>query len=616
MGSIAFSGNIAILFLKLMDCIRLLPDSVANQIAAGEVIQRPASCLKELVENSLDAGATRIEILLRDAGRTLLRVIDNGKGMSDTDARMAFERHATSKIQSAQDLFTLRTMGFRGEALPSIAAVAQVELMSRQETDEVGTRIEIDGSKVVSQESCDCPIGTSISVKNLFYNVPARRKFLKKDATELRNIISEFYHIVLVYPHVQFTLAHNDEILHSLSSGTTKQRIEAIFGSSSRNAYTSQFVEVSSDTELVCLSGFIGKPEFATKNAQQYLFVNGRYMRHSYFHKAVMNAYAGMLSGEETPSYFLYFDVSPDAIDVNVHPTKTEIKFADEQLIFQILMAVIRESLGKFNITPSLDFNREGEIEMPANFTSTPHAPNVVVDKNYNPFRPSGNKAPSHWESLYTPSTALKDNNAKDAQAAIPYPQDISNAVLPSLLPDGWKPYQYQQKYILCPSPLGLMAVHQHRAHINILYHQYKSLLAHPSCSSQQLLFPEVLDVTQDDKMVLQPLLESLRDLGFDIDELNPTAYNISGVPALLGQTNPVKALQDIIYSVRECGATVASGVTHAIALSLAQDTAIPVGQVLTDEQMRDLVERLIALPSYRLTPDGKTVLTIIDIDL
>ena len=591
-----------------MDCIRLLPDSVANQIAAGEVIQRPASCLKELVENSLDAGATRIEILLRDAGRTLLQVIDNGKGMSDTDARMAFERHATSKIQSAKDLFTLRTMGFRGEALPSIAAVAQVELISRPEDEEVGTKIEIDGSQVISQESCDCAKGTSISVKNLFFNVPARRKFLKSDATELRNILNEFYHIALVYPKVQFILAHNDEILHSLSAGTIKQRIEAIFGSSARNPYTSQLVEVSSETEIVSIHGFIGKPEHSTKNAQQYFFVNGRYMRHPYFHKAVMNAYSGMLVGEESPSYFLYFDVAPDAIDVNVHPTKTEIKFADEQLIFQILLSVVRESLGKFNITPSIDFNREGEIEMPLVSSSTPQVPHVVVDKNYNPFQPNNTKVPTHWDTLYTPSSAIRNTPS--------IAQDIPDAYLPSLLPESWKPYQYQQKYILCPSPLGLMVVHQHRAHINVLYNQYKSLLTHPSRSSQQLLFPETLDVTQDEKIILQSVLDSLRDLGFDMDELSPTAYSISGVPSLLGQTNPVKALQDIIFSIRECGATVEQGFVHPIALSLAQDTAIPVGQVLTEEQMRDLVERLLALSSYRLTPDGKTVLTIIDINL
>ncbi len=592
-----------------MDVVRLLPDAVANQIAAGEVIQRPASCLKELVENSLDAGATRIEILMLDAGRTLLQVIDNGRGMSDTDTRMAFERHATSKIQEAKDLYTLHTMGFRGEALPSIAAVSHVEIMSRRQEDEVGTLLEIAGSQVIRQEACQCAVGTNIKVKDLFYNVPARRKFLKTDQTELRNLLTEFYHIALVYPQVQFTLAHNDEILYSLPIANEKQRIEAIFGgAANRTLYTSRFVEVKSETELVNIYGFVGKPEEATKNAQQYFFVNGRYMRHPYFHKAVMTAYAGLLSGETTPSYFLYFTIAPDAIDVNVHPTKTEIKFADEQLIFQILLSVIRESLGKFNISPSLDFNREGEIEMPVLTSDTPISqPTVMVDPNYNPFHPNrAAKAPSHWDSLYTPSSSRPTSQ----QELIP------DAFLPSLLPEGWKPYQYQEKYILCPSPLGLMAIEQHRAHVTILYEQYKAMLQHPTFASQQLLFPEAMELTMDDMIVIEPLLDSLRGLGFELDLLGKDAYSISGVPALLGQTNPVKALKDIIYSVRECGATVEKGFVHPIALSLAQDTAIPVGQLLTDDQMRDLVEKLIALPHYRLTPDGKTVLTIIDISL
>ncbi len=592
-----------------MDVVRLLPDAVANQIAAGEVIQRPASCLKELVENSLDAGATRIEILVLDAGRTLLQVIDNGRGMSDTDTRMAFERHATSKIREAKDLYSLQTMGFRGEALPSIAAIAHVEITSRREEDEVGTFLEIAGSQVVRQEPCQCPVGTNIKVKDLFYNVPARRKFLKTDQTELRNLLTEFYHIALVYPHVQFTFAHNDEILHSLSAAGEKQRIEAIFGgSSNRTLYSSRFVEVRLETELVNIYGFIGKPEEATKNAQQYFFVNGRYMRHPYFHKAVMTAYAGLLSGDNVPSYFLYFTIAPDAIDVNVHPTKTEIKFADEQLIFQILLSVIRESLGKFNITPSLDFNREGEVEIPLlPKEASVSQPTLVVDPNYNPFHPNTtSKVPNRWESLYTPSSP----RASVQQEPIP------DAFLPSLLPEGWKPYQYQDKYILCPSPLGLMAIEQHRAHVVILYEQYKALLQHPTYASQQLLFPEVIELSLDEMLVIEPLLENLNGLGFELSLLGKDAFSISGVPALLGQANPIKALHDIIYSVRECGATVETGFIHPIALSLAQNTAIPVGQALTEEKMRDLVEKLIALPHYRLTPDGKTVLTIIDINL
>ena len=373
-----------------MDLIHLLPDSVANQIAAGEVIQRPASCLKELVENSLDAGAHRVQVIVRDAGRTLLQVIDDGCGMSEMDARLAFERHATSKIREAQDLFSLRTMGFRGEALASICAVAQVEMTTRRAEDETGTLIEIHGSDVVRQEVCSCPVGTNIKVSNLFFNVPVRRKFLKTDQTELRNLLTEFYHIVLVYPKVNFTFVHNDEILLELPAGTEKQRIEAIFGNPKRNVYTSAFVDINTETEMVNIHGFVIKPENATKKAEQYFFVNGRYMRHPYFQKAVLTAYSGMLTGEYQPSFFIYFDINPEAIDVNIHPTKTEIKFADEQTIFQILMASVREALGKFSLAPTIDFENPDPLDFPQPSSKPVSQPQVTVDPTYNPFHTRG----------------------------------------------------------------------------------------------------------------------------------------------------------------------------------------------------------------------------------
>ena len=380
----------------MSDIIHLLPDNVANQIAAGEVIQRPASCLKELVENSLDAGATHIRILVRDGGRTLLQVIDDGKGMSPTDARMAFERHATSKIQQASDLFQLRTMGFRGEALASICAVAHVEVTTRRPEDEMGTRLEIAGSDVMAQELVQCPLGTNIRVKNLFYNVPARRRFLKTDQTEMRNIQTEYNRIALVYPGVQFTLVNNDEIISELPISSMKQRIENVFGHTSK-PFTSQLVDVSANTELVNIYGFVGKPEMATKNSHQYFFVNGRFMRHPYFHKAILTAYSGLLAADTVPSYFIYFDIQPDAIDVNIHPTKTEIKFADEQAIFQILLAAVRESLGKFNIMPSLDFISETRIEMPQTSPkpTTIAMPRLQVDPSYNPFKTSSSRQQS-----------------------------------------------------------------------------------------------------------------------------------------------------------------------------------------------------------------------------
>ena len=589
-----------------MDIIHLLPDSVANQIAAGEVIQRPASCLKELVENSLDAGATNIQVIVRDAGRTSLQVIDNGSGMSETDARMAFERHATSKIASAQDLFALRTMGFRGEALASICAVAQVEVLTRRETDEVGTRLCISGSHVESQEPCQCPVGTNIKVKNLFFNVPVRRKFLKTDQTELRNLLNEFYHIVLVYPHVQFTFVSNDEIILELPIGTEKQRIEAVFGKGNK-PYTAQFVDIKTDTEIISIRGFVGKPETANKNPQQYFFVNGRYMRHPYFHKAVLTAYAGMLPGELNPSYFIYFDINPELIDVNIHPTKTEIKFQDEQTIFQILLATVKESLGKFNLTPSLDFNREGEIEMPlpsqrtdnsASFT-TPH---VVFDPNYNPFSRTNKTSSKGWEQLY----------AETREPQLPVNEE-EPALFDVALTD-ITPYQYKG-YLIVPCRLGLLLVNQHRAHTCVLYNQYIVQIDLGKGASQQLLFPEVIDFTPDEMVLLQTISEDLRVVGFELDQFSQNSYSISGTPATLNAQDIPNTIHNILHLIRETGANAKDEWRKKIALSLAKDTAIPNGKTLTKEEAQKLLEQLFELPSYRRTPDGQTVVSVISDD-
>ena len=451
-----------------MDVIRLLPDSVANQIAAGEVIQRPASCLKELVENSLDAGARSIRVLVRDAGKSLIQVIDDGSGMSVSDARMAFERHATSKIREAQDLFSLRTMGFRGEALPSICAVAQVKMTTRRAEDEVGTMLDIAGSQVQKQEPCQCPIGTSIQVQNLFFNVPARRRFLKSDQTELRNLITTFQHIVLVYPDISFTFVADDEIIYDLPVGTLKQRIESVFGKSKNKLFTSQLLEIEQQTELVSIRGFVGKPEAATKQAQQFFFVNGRYMRHPYFHKAVLQAYSGMLPAEQLPPYFIYFDIAPELIDVNVHPTKTEIKFADEQSIFPILAATIRAALGKFNVVPSIDF-MGGDIEIPVSddkMRANAKAPQLHISTGYNPFTPQREHVTPHWQDLYEP---LKQSSQQSSQITLEpqqteLPHDLSEMPL--------HPQSVGGGYICCPTDNGLLLVHARRAHVTILYNQ------------------------------------------------------------------------------------------------------------------------------------------------
>ena len=592
-----------------MDIIHLLPDSVANQIAAGEVIQRPASCLKELVENSLDAGATRVQVIVRDAGRTLLQVIDNGCGMSEMDARLAFERHATSKIREAKDLFSLRTMGFRGEALASICAVAQVEMMTRREEDETGTLLEIHGSDVVRQEPCVCPVGTNIKVSNLFFNVPVRRKFLKTDQTELRNLLTEFYHIVLVYPKVSFTFVHNDEIVLELPAGTEKQRIEAVFGNPKRNVYTSAFVEVKTETEIVSIRGFVVKPESATRKAEQYFFVNGRYMRHPYFLKAVQTAYSGTLTADYQPSFFIYFDIAPEAIDVNIHPTKTEIKFADEQTIFQILMASVREALGKFTLAPTIDFDTRGNIDIPLPADSPAKRPQVSVDPNYNPFHSRNtiypDKAPKNWDSLYE---GLNARGASPMSAAEPlnlHQADVESCPL----------WQYGGKYIVLPGEEGLQFIHQHRAHAAVLQAQFLEQLAQTQGAMQQLLFPEVLTLSPDDMVLVQSLLPDLRAIGFDIEQLSPDSYSVQGLPAQLASQSAIPVLQHIIHQVRERGADTQTEWRGQIAQALAESAAIPQGRNLTEAEMHDLVTRLFALPQHKRTSDGKTIIAVITDD-
>lgn len=602
-----------------MDIIHLLPDSVANQIAAGEVIQRPASCLKELVENSLDAGATSIQILVREAGRTLMQVIDNGKGMSETDARMAFERHATSKIKDASDLFALKTMGFRGEALASICAVAQVEVQTRRPEDEMGTHLEINGSEVVLQEPCQTPVGTNFKVKNLFFNVPARRRFLKTNPTELRNILTEYYRIVLVNPQCAFTLVSDDEVLSDLPQGTSKQRIEQVFGKSQKNLFTAGLVDVRTDTDIVSIRGFVGKPEYASKNPQQFFFVNNRYMRHPYFHKAVMTAYQGMLPADQNPSYFIYFDLSPEAIDVNIHPTKTEIKFADEQTIWQILLAAVRESLGKFHMAPSIDFDAPlTELDLPQSTIdiSKVQQPTVSFNPNYNPFDrtpsytpPSPRQTtPSGWEALYegVGHTAAVSMRPETGLPLIDEPDDEIT------LPSDLRAFQQGGRYICVPSQSGLMLFDQHRAHMAIQFDTIERQMQGEHSVLQQLLFPEVIELSADDMTLMRQLQDQLLDVGFELEQLSSTAYAINSVPALLGSQSPQRCLTDILAAVRETGGTAGAEWRRQIALTMARDTAIPYGKNLSEEEMTDLLKRLFALSSYATTPDGKTIMTVI----
>jgi DNA mismatch repair protein MutL len=498
-------------------------------------------------------------------------------------------------------------MGFRGEALASICAVAHVEVNTRRPDDEVGTHLEIAGSDVITQEVTQCPIGTNIRVKNLFYNVPARRKFLKTDQTEMRNIITEYQRIVLVNPQVQFTLVNNDEIISELPSSSTKQRIEAIFGHTSR-PFTAQLVDIQANTELVNIYGFVGKPEMATKNSQQFFFVNSRYMRHPYFHKAITTAYSGLLSPDHNPSYFIYFDIQPDAIDVNIHPTKTEIKFADEQAIFQILLAAVREALGKFNITPSLDFTSETRIEMPqAAPQATPIAmPRLQVNPAYNPFKQSAphKTATPHWEKLYTQPLATPATPA-DEPVLFRFPAiDETTPIM-----------QWQSKHIILPTAEGLMLVHPHRAHTAILYQELLTQLTQHKGVSQQLLFPEVIELSNEDLHTLQALQDDLSVIGFGLDQLSPNAYTITAVPMQLGQTNPCETLLQVIHQVQDTGSTASQQWNEAMALALADKMAIPVGKTLSDTEMRDLLTRLHQQHPAQYLSNGQTIFIILTQD-
>lgn len=635
----------------MSDIIRLLPDSVANQIAAGEVIQRPASVVKELVENAIDADASEIHLLVTDAGRTCVQVIDNGKGMSETDARLSFERHATSKIQTAKDLFALHTMGFRGEALASIAAVAQVELKTRMRQDEVGTLITIAGSAVESQKPIACPVGCNFSINNLFFNVPARRKFLKSNQTELSNIMTEFERILLVHPDILFTLHSNDVELFNLPSCGLRQRIIQVFG----KKINQQIIPVEVSTTLIEISGFVSKPEAARKKgAHQYFFVNGRYMRHPYFHRAVMEAYEKILPPGEQVSYFIYFKVDPANIDVNIHPTKTEIKFENETPIWQILLAAIKESLGKFNEVPSIDFDTEGMLgssaEQPSQ-TVMIQPPTVSFDPTYNPFAiPSPKASPQlypdinrtskkvEWEALYgglekaqskAPSTPLDQfaptleqmRNEDKLESMDSYLTDSSEHLeLGSMM--GQKPltenaknyhqFQFKGKYILTSVKSGLMLIDQRRAHIRVLYDRYRTQMNESKSVTQKVLFPEVVDLSPAESAFLGNVVNDMTAVGFDLSDLGGGSYSISGVPSGIEGLSPAQLVQEMVCTAMHSGTGVEEKIRDSLALTMAKASALVYGQVLNSEETANLMNSLFACAIPNYTPDGKVILSVI----
>lgn len=592
----------------MSDIIRLLPDAVANQIAAGEVIQRPASVLKELVENALDAGATSIRVVIKDAGRTLISISDNGKGMSDTDARMAFERHATSKISDARDLFHIRTMGFRGEALASIAAVAQVELRSRQADQDLGTFVEIAGSRIFRQEMVQCDKGTSIQVKNLFFNVPARRRFLKSDSVEKTHLLNEFYRIVLVNPEVEFFFLDGDDEVFNLPVSNLKVRIDHVFGNA-RRKLSAQLLNLTTETSLASINGFIGRPEFAQKSAHQFFFVNGRYMRHPYFHKAVMMAYSQLIQPGENPHYLIYFEVDPETIDINIHPTKTEIKFENEQAIWSILSAAVKESLGKFNIVPSIDFDRDDVPEIPVLQPGTPViTPQTTFNESYNPFKNAGggmaySRPPVNWDTLF------RQEDRTETPASVQQELTGSDETSGSF-------YQLKLRYILTSVKSGMMIIDQHRAHVRVLFEEYLTELTRRKGFSQQLLFPEVIELMPEDVPFYVQIKDDLRAVGFDSELVNRNELQINGIPSRLRSSEKVVALiHDMMVRMKNAYGDSLEKIREEIALSLAESSAIPSTSKLSAEEMAHLVNELFACPVHNHTPDGKTIMVIISQD-
>ena len=628
----------------MSDIIKLLPDSVANQIAAGEVIQRPASVIKELVENAIDAGATSIQIVLKDAGRTLIQVIDNGKGMSDTDARLAFERHSTSKISKAEDLFSLQTMGFRGEALASIAAIAQVELRTRAKGAQLGTKIMINASKCESQEPDMCPEGSNFMIKNIFFNVPARRKFLKSNQVELSNIIKEYEKLALVNHHVNFSLSNNDKLLNKFSGGSFKQRIASLWGAK----VDQQLVPLNTDTSLVRITGFVSKPEGARKrNFLQFLFVNGRFMRHPYFHKAIISSYSELIPDDEQPNYFLNFSVDPESIDVNIHPTKTEIKFENELPIWQILAAAVKESLGRFSAVPQIDFDTIDAPEIPAfNDHTVVTAPEDGIDPTYNPFKPqskssagggssyhpqsagnfggySSNPLPD-WEKLYQNFekgkqegiASITEQDVEDSFSDIGEVEPVNNGVQAEIItPDMSSAMQMKGRYILSPIKSGLMIVDQHRAHVRVLFEQYIKQLDATTISSQRVLFPEVLQLTTSQNIILKELEPEMEKIGFNLAQLSGNDWSINAVPAGMENVNIKDTILQVIDEVSMGGTSITTKVYESIALRVAKSAAIPYGKTMLQEEMDTLLSKLLCLPNPNYTPDGKTIISVLSND-
>ncbi|WP_019038555.1 DNA mismatch repair endonuclease MutL [Psychroflexus tropicus] len=599
--------------------IHLLPDHVANQIAAGEVVQRPASVVKELLENAVDADATSITLIVKEGGKTSIQVIDNGSGMGDTDARLSFERHATSKIKFAEDLFQLHTKGFRGEALASIAAVAHVELKTKTEGEELGSHLVIEGSKTVKQDPCVTPVGTSIAVKNLFFNIPARRNFLKSSSVEQKHIIDEFQRVALVHPSIAFKFIHNDSELFNLPATNLRKRIVGVMGAKTNE----KLVPVKEETDLIQLTGFVGKPEFAKKSrGEQFFFVNDRFIKHPYLHHAVTSAFEGLLKEKSYPSYFLYLKVDPKSIDINIHPTKTEVKFDNEHAIYSILRSSVKHSLGQFNVSPVLDFNKDSSMETDyMQHKKGAKIPSIEVDRNFNPFKaevsshtsaksPSKNhfksKSTANWESLYT-DASIEENELMDIEVE-------SESVSPSLFGGQSSSYQssgtfqLQRKYIITSTKSEMLIIDQHRAHFRVLYEELlKNITAQPALS-QQLLFPLKLQLDSNEIRVFENLKESLVNAGFSISEIGEDFVKINGIPNRLPESETSILLDQLLSDFENDIPDSGFDQTDRLAKSLAKSMAIKNGSLLQKEEQIELVNLLFSCKEPMLTPTNRLV--------
>ena len=604
----------------MADIIHLLPDSVANQIAAGEVVQRPASAVKELVENAIDAGADKIQLIFKDAGKSLIQVIDNGCGMSITDARMSFERHATSKIRRADDLFAIRTMGFRGEAMAAIAAIAQVELKTRRHEDELGTCIFIEGSEVLSQQACSANPGTSVCIKNLFYNTPARRNFLKSNPVEMRHILDEFQRVALANPNIFFTVHHDGQEVYHVPAATLKQRIVHLFG----NNYNERLVPVEEDTLVIKLRGFVGKPEYAKRTrGEQFFFVNNRFIKDAYLNHAVLMAFKELLPEDTYPLYVLFIEIDPAKIDINVHPTKTEIKYQDEQTIYAIIRSAVKRSLGRYNITPSLDFDQENSIEHLVTLKPLAEivAPSITFNPDFNPFTSDkkdreipflrssgnhqGNPVPRNWDTLYeiTKQDSPLQQQIHEEDTIVVEEQQINKTGERQL-------FQIQGRFILSQIKSGFMLISQQAAHERILYERFLQQLQTHSGVSQQSLFPQSVTLNGADFELLKELLPDIRALGFDVREFGKNTVVVEGIPADITYVAETGILEQLLESFKNNQAILKLDKRDSLARSLARNAAIKAGTKMSVEEMNVLVDQLFACQMPNVALNGKLVIT------